>query len=103
MQRIRQEQARIGRSPRNQFQNLGASLAQRAKRNLLHVFEAEPDLPVADPVLLAAKCAPAQARKKKADSRFASAGSPNGIAKLGTNGIGQAKCSPKPVTSQSDR
>ena len=24
--------------------------AQRAKRNLLHVFEAEPDLPVADPV-----------------------------------------------------
>src|SRR6476646_5667597 len=26
MQRIRQEQARIGRSPRNQFQNLGASL-----------------------------------------------------------------------------
>jgi len=23
---------------------------------------------------------------------------PNGIAKLGTNGIGQAKCSPKPVT-----
>ena len=23
---------------------------------------------------------------------------PNGIVKLGTNGIGQAKCSPKPVT-----
>ena len=44
--------------------------AQRAKRNLLHVFEAEPDLTVADPVLLAAKCAPAQARKKKADSRL---------------------------------
>jgi hypothetical protein len=44
--------------------------AQRAKRNLLHVFEAEPDVPVADPVLPAAKCAPAQARKKKADSRL---------------------------------
>ena len=44
--------------------------AQRAKRNLLHVFEAEPDVPAADPVLPAAKCAPAQARKKKADSRF---------------------------------
>ena len=44
--------------------------AQRAKRNLLHVFEAEPDVPVADLVLPAAKCAPAQARKKKTDSRL---------------------------------
>src|ERR1700736_3875583 len=39
--------------------------AQRAKRNLLHVFKAEPDLPVVDPVLLAAKCAPAEAKKRK--------------------------------------
>ena len=44
--------------------------AQRAKRNLLHVFEAEPDEPVADSVLPAAKCAPAQARKSKTDSRM---------------------------------
>jgi hypothetical protein len=41
--------------------------AQRAKRNLLHVFKAEPDIPAADPVLPAAKCAPAETMKKKAD------------------------------------
>jgi hypothetical protein len=44
--------------------------AQRAKRNLLHVFEAEPDVPVADSVLPAAKCSSAQARKRKTDSRM---------------------------------
>ena len=44
--------------------------AQRAKRNLLHVFKAEPDVPVAGPVLPAPKCAPVQPRKKKADSRL---------------------------------
>jgi hypothetical protein len=44
--------------------------AQRAKRNLLHVFEAEPDVPVADPFLPAAQCAPAQARKTKTDRRM---------------------------------
>jgi hypothetical protein len=44
--------------------------AQRAKRDLLHVFKVEPDLPAADPILPAAKCAPAQTVKKKADSRL---------------------------------
>jgi len=44
--------------------------AQRARRNLLHVFEAVTDVPVAGPFLLAAKCSPAQPRKKKADSRL---------------------------------
>ena len=44
--------------------------AQRAKRDLLHVFKAEPDVPAADPVLPAAKCAPAQTVKKKADSKL---------------------------------
>jgi len=44
--------------------------AQRARRNLLHVFGAETDVPVAGPFLLAAKCPSAQARKKKADSRL---------------------------------
>jgi hypothetical protein len=44
--------------------------AKRAKRNPVHVFTAEPDVPVADPVLLAAKCAPTRTMKKKADSRL---------------------------------
>jgi hypothetical protein len=43
---------------------------QRARRNLLHVFKAEPEVPAAGPVLPAAKCAPAQAMKRKADSRW---------------------------------
>ena len=44
--------------------------SQRARRNLLHVFKAEPEVPAAGPVLPAAKCAPAQAMKRKADSRL---------------------------------
>lgn len=56
--------------------------AQRAKRNLLHVFKAEPDVPVAGLVLPAPKCAPAQPRKKKADEiafPFTNVYAPGGI------------------------
>lgn len=85
MQRKRQEQARIGQFTEGQVPKSGRFLpirkrplmnypyapfyleAQRAKRNLLHVFKAEPDIPAADPVLPAAKCAPAETMKKKAD------------------------------------